>query len=74
VPIWYDKATRFQQIETYLSRANVQQWLAIDDLHEHSEDWNVDYEANLVKTNPLLGLSDPEAVAKLQSKLLNSEK
>ena len=52
----------------------MQQWLAIDDLHEHSEDWNADYEANLVITNPLLGLSDPEAVAKLQAKLLNSEK
>jgi hypothetical protein len=73
-PIWYDKATRFQQIEKYLSRASVQQWLAIDDLLEHTEDWNTNYEANLVKTNPLLGLSDPVALANLQSILLSSEK
>jgi hypothetical protein len=68
-PIWYDKATRFQQIDRYLSRANVQQWLAIDDLHEHSEDWNTAYEAHLVKTNPQLGLSDPVALALLKAAL-----
>ena len=55
IAIWYDKATRFQQIERYVGRANVQQWLAIDDLHEHSENWNASYEAHLVKTNPQLG-------------------
>jgi hypothetical protein len=72
-PIWYDKATRFQQIERYVSLANVQQWVAIDDLHEHSKDWNAAYEAHLVKTNHQRGLSDPVALANLQSILLSSE-
>ena len=74
IAIWYDKATRFQQIERYVGRANVQQWLAIDDLHEHSENWNASYESHLVKTNPQLGLSDSVALAHLQSTLLSSEK
>jgi hypothetical protein len=67
--IWYDKATRFQQIERYVSRANVQQWVAIDDLHENVETWHPAHEKNFILTDPQKGLSDPIVLTRLQALL-----
>lgn len=65
----YDNSSRFKQIAKYVSMKNTQHWLAIDDLHEHSENWGVSYLAHLVKTNPQLGLSDPATLAQLKEML-----
>lgn len=67
--IWYDKATRFQQIERYVSRTNVEQWIAIDDLHENIETWHAVHEKNFILTNPQKGLSDIAALERLHELL-----
>jgi hypothetical protein len=66
---WYDDATRYQQIARYVVRAQVSDWLAIDDLHEHTERWNEGLEERLIHTWPMSGLGDEETLALLKTKL-----
>lgn len=66
----YDNTSRFQQIAGYVSRNNVQHWLAVDDLHEHSEEWKESYKTHLIKTDPELGLSDPDVLELLRELLI----
>lgn len=64
-----DNATRYQQIARYVVRAQVSDWLAIDDLHEHTERWNEDLEERLIHTWPMSGLGDEETLTLLKTKL-----
>ncbi len=63
--------TRFQQIEWYLKRHEVTDWLAIDDLHsgEEIDKWPEAQRHRLVLTNPDLGLGCPVAQEDLRTKL-----
>ena len=71
----YDAATRFEQIAQYAERANLSRWIAIDDLHEGSElqDWDDAHQDKLILTDPLRGLSDPAAQARLLTLLRESK-
>lgn len=68
---WYDTATRYEQISRYLARAQVTDWLAIDDLHEGDEldDWPLAERHRLILTNPHLGISDGATAAALAEAL-----
>lgn len=57
---------RFQQIQMYLARNQVHEWVALDD---DDEGWPDDRRQHLVCTNSELGLSDPEAVEQLRKSL-----
>ena len=50
--------SRFQQIENYVVKNNVENWLAIDDLHsgQEIEKWPLDIRHRLVLTNGFKGL------------------
>ncbi len=63
--------TRFQQIEWYVKRHEVEHWLAIDDLHsgEEIDKWPAEQRHRLVLTDPNLGLGCPVAQADLRAKL-----
>lgn len=66
---WYDEATRFQQITRYVDRSGVDQWLAIDDLHEGVEAWSEAHQHRFILTDPNKGLSDPAALERLKALL-----
>ena len=63
--------TRYEQILAHVNRNNVQQWLAIDDLHSATEvnQWPEKHRKNLVLTEEKVGLSCPTTQAELQLKL-----
>lgn len=63
--------TRYEQILAHVNRNNVQQWLAIDDLHSASEvnQWPEKHHHLLVLTEQELGLSCPNSQADLKLKL-----
>lgn len=64
----WDDQTRFEQIAAYLSRLpEPSPWLAIDD---DPEGWPDKLRERLVLTDPMRGLSAPEALAELNEKLL----
>lgn len=64
---WWDRATRYQQIAAYISRAKLRiNWLAIDD---DELGWPDECRDRLILTNPDLGLSDQVAMAQLCRKL-----
>lgn len=63
---WWDQATRFQQITRYVRRAQISEWVAIDD---HGEAWPSDDVGNLVWTRPDVGISDPLALTQLRDRL-----
>ncbi|GAB1386929.1 HAD domain-containing protein [Melaminivora sp.] len=60
---WWDRATRYQQIRRYADRAQLVNWIAIDDAPEGWAD--VDHD-RLLQTDPQQGLGDPAAMARLQ--------
>jgi hypothetical protein len=66
---WYDDATRFQQIARYVQRAKVSHWIALDDLHEHEEEWDKAHQQHIILTNHNTGLSDPDVLAQLKKRL-----
>ena len=63
--------TRYEQILAHVNRNNVQQWMAIDDLHSASEaiQWPEKHRNNLVLIEQELGLSCQNAQAELKQKL-----
>jgi hypothetical protein len=63
--------TRYEQILAHVNRNNVQQWLAIDDLHSASEinQWADKHRHLLVLTEESVGLGCPKSQAKLKQKL-----
>lgn len=69
---WYDDATRFEQIIRHVSRVNISKWIAIDDLHENSEIWNVAYEKNFILTDSQKGLSDIATLERLHELLTSN--
>jgi hypothetical protein len=63
----WDDQTRFQQIAAYLSRLEAPMpWLAIDD---DAEGWPETQREHLIQTEPMRGLSAPEARHELADKL-----
>jgi hypothetical protein len=63
---WWDMATRYQQIKRYVDLNNVTRWVAIDD---RPDGWADKHKWNLVRTDSIVGLSDPRAIELLRSKL-----
>lgn len=63
---WWDRATRYQQIRRYVDRAQLENWLAIDDA---PEGWAEADHGRLIQTDPQQGLGDPAALARLQGLL-----
>ncbi len=61
--------TRFQQIDAYVRRHDVQDWIAIDDLHSGEEAWPEQHRHRLVLTDPNEGLGSLQAQAGLIEKL-----
>jgi hypothetical protein len=64
--IWWDQSTRHGQIRRHVGRANLINWLAIDD---NAEGWAASDLHRLVHTNGQLGLSDIRALSELRTKL-----
>ena len=63
---WWDRATRYQQIWRYADRAQLANWLAIDDA---PVGWAEADHDRLIQTDPQQGLGDPAAMARLQGLL-----
>jgi hypothetical protein len=63
---WWDAATRYQQIRRYVDRARLERWVAIDDDVEGWADADL---PRLIATQGDIGLSDPDAVARLYALL-----
>lgn len=63
----WDNQTRYEQIQAYLSRLSAPaRWIAVDD---DAQGWAATDFHRLIKTDPNLGLSAPETLAELTSKL-----
>ncbi len=65
--------SRFQQIDHYVVRNSVKNWLAIDDLHSGTEieKWPLNIRDNLVLTDGVKGLGCPDTQKDLINKLFN---
>lgn len=63
---WWDQASRYAQIQKYVGRANIRQWIAVDD---DAEGWNVQEMQRLVLTEGNLGLSQHSALRMLGNRL-----
>lgn len=63
---WWDQATRHEQIRRWVSRAAVQDWIAIDD---QPEGWLDATRTRLIQTNSATGLSDPAVLDRLSGLL-----
>jgi hypothetical protein len=59
---WWDDATRYAQIKRWISRAGVQDWIAVDD---KPEGWAESDRDRLIQTDSETGLSDPSVQARL---------
>lgn len=59
---WWDDATRYAQIKRWISRAGIQDWVAIDD---NPEGWAESDRERLIKTDGETGLSDLAVQARL---------
>jgi hypothetical protein len=55
---WWDRATRYEQIRRYATRAALSDWVAVDD---QVEDWAEVDRDKLVETDGRFGLSRPAA-------------
>lgn len=53
--VWWDQASRYEQIARYCTRAGIIDWIALDD---DAHQWNADSSWRLVLTDSVLGLSD----------------
>ncbi len=63
---WWDRATRYQQIRRYVDRANLADWVAIDD---QPEGW-ADADSNhIIQTDGNVGVSDLAILEKLTARL-----
>lgn len=60
---------RWKQIQWYVNRHAVQQWIAIDDLHSNTEIWLDDLRDHLVLTEGAKGLGCQSVQAELKLKL-----
>ena len=67
--IWWDDATRHDQIARYVARSQVTDWIAIDD---DAKGWDSAHSHRLVLAQPTRGLSDPLTLAKLKDLLVES--
>jgi len=67
---WSEVARGYQVLADVMLR-RPRQWLALDD---DTKDWPADILENLVKTDPILGLSRPGAVDELRTHLLAWER
>lgn len=63
---WWDQVYRFEQIDRYAGRANLDNWLAIDD---DAIGWPDEKAPNLIHTDPSTGLSDERILRLLAAKL-----
>jgi hypothetical protein len=71
---WFSELTRYRQINRYVHRHNIMDWIAIDD---DSDGWPEDEMHRLVQTNEIGGIGDIAPQQKLQDWLKmprNSEK
>ena len=66
---WWDRATRYQQIKRYVDRAQLVDWIAVDD---NPEGWSDADRHRVVHTDPDRGLSDHESVDRLSALLVGS--
>jgi hypothetical protein len=64
--VWWDEATRHDQIARYVARSHVRDWVALDD---DAQGWHPDHIDRLVVAQPMLGLSDLVTQLKLKSLL-----
>ncbi|KFE52123.1 HAD domain-containing protein [Pseudomonas syringae] len=64
--IWWDQATRHDQIARYVARSGVTQWVALDD---DARGWDAGHLHRLVLTDPAQGLSNPSTLIKLRKRL-----
>ena len=64
--VWWDEATRYQQIQRYARRAGLRDWVAIDD---QPEGWAAADLDKLVHTDSKTGLSDPATLTLLAARL-----
>ena len=65
----FNHLSRFQQIHRHVVRNNVEQWLAIDDLHSGTDVWPEDFAQHLIQTDGEMGLGSVEKQQELKDKL-----
>lgn len=66
---WWDRATRYQQIVSYVRRAELKNWIALDD---NDKGWPDIERERLVQTDRSVGLSDA-AVIRLLAEMLRDQ-
>jgi len=64
--IWWDQASRHEQILRYVARAKITNWIALDD---DSEGWASSDLGRLLKTDPSQGLTTPDLLFALRMTL-----
>lgn len=64
----WDQATRYQQITRYVLRAQLENWIALDD---DDEGWSESAASHLILTDPARGVADPATVAALRYAISN---
>lgn len=69
-PTWWDTATRYQQIQRYVDRAQLTNWIAVDD---HPAGWAENDLDKLIQTDSQKGLSDLSARQQLRVALKERE-
>lgn len=60
--VWWDKATRYEQIARWAARAGIENWIALDD---QPTGWPESEEKKLVRCNAATGLSAPLVLRQL---------
>lgn len=67
--VWWDQATRHDQIVRYIARSQVTDWIALDD---DAQGWDSAHSHRLVLAQSLHGLSDPLTLARLKDLLIEN--
>lgn len=64
--VWWDHATRYAQITRHAARAQILNWVALDD---DGQGWNPEHADRLVLTDAATGISEPLAIQRLHNLL-----
>lgn len=68
-----DRMTRFQQIWRNVYRQQIENWVALDDLHGSTEVWPAGFEDHLILCSGTMGLGDLDVQAALNTALMERQ-